>query len=253
MEILTGLAFKGDVVTTGQNRGLPRRSLTLGPSPSHCLPTTRSTTGNWFTPRSALLRAFQIYWSGYTDSLSLQEPMTLIVYSPALHRFLTSTTVHQLMSNHVDEEKKVEALPAFNRLYLDHCWTTGALKEDLTLSSIESRTGFGIQLPFTAKDLIESLQVELNCNKIFGLHYRGLVGHCILTVSQLQLMYEDVSNDCSWQSLFTDEPLPRKNRWSRLPTAQEETDRADYTAKVDVKITGLPVGTEEVTVTVTGH
>ena len=260
VEILTGLAFKGDVVTTGQTAQSMRFATTLTTA-KQILDTgiipislfTNNQVNNWFTPRSALLRAFQIYWSGYTDSLSLQEPMTLIVYNPLLNRFLTSTTLHQLMSNHVDEEKKVEALTAFNRLYLDHCWTTGSLEEDLTLSSIESRTGFGIQLPFTAKDLIESLQVELNCNKIFGHHYRGLVGHCILAVSQLQLMYEDVSNDCSWQSLFTVEPLPRKSRWGRLPTAQEETDRADYTAKVDVKIIGLPVGTEEVTVTVNSH
>ena len=256
VEILTGLAFKGDVVTTGQTAQCMCFATTLTTA-KEILDTgiipislfTNNQINNWFTPRSALLRASQIYWSGYTESLSLQEPMTLIVYNPSLNRFLTSSTVHQLMSNHVDEEKKVEALTAFNRLYLDHCWTTGALEEDLTLSSIESRTGFGIQLPFTAKDLIESLQMELNCNKIFGLHDRGLVGHCILTVSQLQLMYEDVSNECSWQSLFTDEPLPRKNRWSRLPTAQGGTD---HTAKVDVKITGLPVGTEEVIVTVCG-
>ena len=260
VEILTGLAFKGDVVTTGQTAQSMCFATTLTTAKqildTGIIPISLFTTNqvnNWFAPRSAMLRAFQIYWSGYTGSLSLQEPMTLIVYNPSLNRFLTSTTVHQMMSNHVDEEKKVEALTAFNRLYLDHCWTTGSLEEDLTLSSIESRTGFGIQLPFTAKDLIESLKVELNCNKIFGHHYRGLVGHCILSVSQLQLMYEDVSNDCSWQSLFTDEPLPRKSRWGRLPTAPEETDRADYTAKMDVKITGLPVGTEEVTVTVNSH
>ena len=59
---------------------------------------------------------------------------------------------------------------------------------------------------------------------------------------------KDVITDCSWQSLFTDEPLPKKTR-SRLATAQGETG----TAKVDVKITGLPVGSEEVTVTITGH
>lgn len=51
------------------------------------------------------------------------------------------------MSNHVDEQKKVEAFTAFNRLYLDHCWTTGALEEDLRLSSIESRTGFRSRNP----------------------------------------------------------------------------------------------------------
>ena len=51
------------------------------------------------------------------------------------------------MSNHVDEQKKVEAFTAFNRLYLDHCWNTGALEEDLTLSSIESRAGFRSRNP----------------------------------------------------------------------------------------------------------
>ena len=113
----------------------------------------------------------------------------------------------------------------------------------MTLSSIESRSGFGIQLPFTAKDLMDSLQVDLNCNKIFGLHCRGLHGHCILTVNQMQLMHDDVINDCSWQSPFTDEPLPKRTRGSRLPTAQGETDRTDHTAKVDVKMTGLPIAT----------
>ena len=90
--------------------------------------------------------------------------------------------------------------------------------------------------------------MELNCNKIFGMHCRGLVGHCILTVNQLELMHEDVITDCAWQNLFTDEPLPKKTR-SRLATAQEGTGAA----KVDLKITGLPVGSDEVTVTITGH
>ena len=34
---------------------------------------------------------------------------------------------------------------------------------------------------------------------------------------------------------------------------QEEIDRTDRTGKVDVKITGLIVGSDEVTVVVTGH
>ena len=92
--------------------------------------------------------------------------------------------------------------------------------------------------------------MELNCNKIFGMHCRGLVGHCILTVNQLELMHEDVSTDCTWLHLFTDEQLPKKTG-SRLTTAHGET--VTGTAKVDVKITGLPVGSDEVTVTITGH
>ena len=118
------------------------------------------------------------------------------------------------------------------------------------MNTAESRAGFGIQLPFTVKELMEPLQMELNCNKIFGMHCRGLVGHCILTVNQLELMHEDVSTDCAWLHLFTDEQLPKKTG-NRLTTAHGET--VTGTGKVDVKITGLPVGSDEVTVTITGH
>ena len=175
---------------------------------------TNNQVNNWFCPRSALLRSLQIYWSGHTDTLDVQEPMTLIIYNPGLQRFLTSSAVHKLKSNFIDTEGRIEPYTAFNRLYFDHCWTTGALELSVQLSSTESRTGFGIQLPFAAKELMDSLQVELNCNKIFGMHCRGLVGHCIFTANQLQLMHEDVNTDCSWQSLFTDEPLSKRTRES---------------------------------------
>ena len=132
--------------------------------------------------------------------------MTLIIYNPGLERYLTSSTVHGLKSNWIDTEGKIEAYTDFNRLYLDHCWTTGSLQLGVQLNTAESRTGFGIQLPFTVKELIEPLEMELNCNKIFGMNCRGLAGHCILTVNQLELMHEDVITDCSWQSLFTHEP-----------------------------------------------
>ena len=209
---------------------------------------TDSQVNNWFCPRSALLRSLQIYWSGLTDTLDVQEQMALIIYNPGLERYLTSSTVHGLKSNWIDTEGKIEAYTDFNRLYLDHCWTTGSLQLGVQLNTAESRTGFGILLPFTVKELMEPLQMELNCNKIFGLHCRGLVGHCILTVNQLELMHEDVSTECAWLHLFTDEELPKKTG-SRLATAHGETG----IAKVDVKITGLPVGSEEVTVTITGH
>ena len=241
VEILTGLAFKGDAVTTGQTSqsmcfatslSTAKKILDTGLIPVELF--TNSQVNNWFCPRSALLRSLQIYWSGHTDTLDVQEQMALIIYNPGLERYLTSSTVHGLKSNWIDTEGRIEAYTDFNRLYLDHCWTTGSLQLGVQLNTAESRTGFGILLPY--------------CNKIFGMHCRGLVGHCILTVNQLELMHEDVITDCSWQSLFTDEPLPKKSR-SRLATSQEETG----TAKVDVKITGVPVGCEEVTVTITGH
>ena len=255
VEILTGLAFKGDVVTTGQTAqsmcfatslSTAKKILDTGLIPVELF--TNSQVNNWFCPRSALLRSLQIYWSGLTDTLDVQEQMALIIYNPGLERYLTSSTVHGLKSNWIDTEGRIEAYTDFNRLYLDHCWTTGSLQLGVQLNTAESRTGFGILLPFTVKELMEPLQMELNCNKIFGLHCRGLVGHCILTVNQLELMHEDVSTECAWLHLFTDEELPKKTG-SRLATAHGETG----TAKVDVKITGLPVGSEEVTVTITGH
>ena len=255
VEILTGLAFKGDVVTTGQTAqsmcfatslSTAKKILDTGLIPVELF--TNSQVNNWLCPRSALLRSLQIYWSGHTDTLDVQEQMALIIYNPGLERYLTSSTVHGLKSNWIDTEGKIEAYTDFNRLYLDHCWTTGSLQLGVQLNTAESCTGFGILLPFTVKELMEPLQMELNCNKIFGMHCRGLVGHCILTVNQLELMHEDVSTECAWLHLFTDEELPKKTG-SRLATAHGETGAA----KVDVKITGLPVGSEEVTVTITGH
>ena len=200
VEILTGLAFKGGVVTTGQTAqsmcfatslSTAKKILDTGLIPVELF--TNSQVNNWFCPRSALLRSLQIYWSGHTDTLDVQEQMALIIYNPGLERYLTSSTVHGLKSNWIDTEGKIEAYTDFNRLYLDHCWTTGSLQLGVQLNTAESRTGFGILLPFTVKELMEPLQMELNCNKIFGTNCRGLVGHCILTVNQLELMHEDVN------------------------------------------------------------
>ena len=168
----------------------------------------------WFTPRSALLPAFQMHWTGIT--LALDEPMVVICY-PSLHRFLTTATVHQLTTNFVDESRTVEALTAFNRLYYDHCWTAGALEESMALNSVESRTGFGIQLPFTAREIIEALEVELNCNQLFGNHCRGLVGHCILTNNQLRLIHDDIYTECTWKSIYTGDSLPLKRKKNKVP------------------------------------
>ena len=224
---------------------LPRRSWTLDWFLWNC-----SLTPKWTTGFAQGLHCWGHCRS--TGQVSLTHWMFRnrwhwFIYNPELERYLTSSTVHGLKSNWIDTEGKIEAYTDFNRLYLDHCWTTGSLQLGVQLNTAESRTGFGILLPFTVKELMEPLQMELNCNKIFGMHCRGLVGHCILTVNQLELMHEDVSTECAWLHLFTDEELPKKTG-SRQATAHGETG----TAKVDVKITGLPVGSEEVTVTITG-
>ena len=243
VEILTGVAFMGDVVTTGQTAQTVCFATTLRTATeilnTGVVPTSLFTNGQvncWFTPRSALLRAFQMHWTGIT--LALDEPLVLVCYNPSLHRFLATVS------------ETVETLTSFNRLYYDHCWTTDSLDEIMSLNSTESRTGFGIQLPFTARQLVEALEVEMNCNQPFGVHCRGLVGHCILTVNQLQLIHENVFTDCTWKGIHTDETLPirKKNKF----TAQVETEQTDSTGKVNVKITGLPISSDEVTVTVTG-
>ena len=153
--------------------------------------------------------------------------------------------------NFIDEPRTVEALTAFNRLYLDHCWTTGALEGNMQLDKMECHSGFGILLPFTARELIEPLQVELHCNQLFGMHCRGLVGHRILTVSQLELMYEDAYTDCTWKSLYTDDSLPLKMKKKRNFKIQDDTDHTELTGKVNVEITGLPISTDGA-LTITG-
>ena len=123
----------------------------------------------------------------------------------------------------------------------------------MALNSFESRTGFGIQLPFTAREIIEELEVELNCNQLFGNHCRGLVGHCILTDNQLRLTHDDIYTECTWKSTYTDDSLPLKKKKKKNKfTVQDETVRTDFTGKVNVEITGLPISTDGVTLTITG-
>ena len=256
VETLTGTAFKGDVTTAGQTAQTMCIATTLSTAMeilnTGVIPTSVFTNGQvncWFTPRSALLRAFQMHWTGIT--LALDEPMVVVCYNPSLHRFLTTATVHQLTTNFVDESRTVEALTAFNRLYYDHCWTTGAREENMALNSFERRTGFGIQLPFTAREIIEALEVELNCNQLFGNHCRGLLGHCILIDNQFQLIHDDIYTECTWKSIYTDDSQPLKRKKSRF-TVQDETDRTNFTGKVNMEITGLPISTDGVTLTITG-
>ena len=108
----------------------------------------------------------------------------------------------------------------------------------MALNSFESRTGFGLQLPFTAREIIEALEVELNCNQLFGL------------VGQLRLIHEDIYTECTWKSIYTDDSLPlkKKNKF----TVQDETVHTDFTGKVNVEITGFPNITDGVTLTITG-
>ena len=258
VEILTGALFKADVVSAAQTTqtmcfccslSTAREIMETGEIPISLF--TNGQLNCWFTPRGALLRTLQMHWAGI--GTELDEKVTVLCWNPSLDRFLTSATVHQLTTNFTDESQTVEALTAFNRLYLDHCWTTGALEgNNVHLDKMECRSGFGILLPFTARELIEPLQSELNCNQLFGMHCRGLAGHCILTVGQLELTYEDVYTDCTWRSLYTNDSLPLKMKKKRNFKIQDDTDHTELTGKVNVEITGLPISTDGVTFTITG-
>ena len=124
---------------------------------------------------------------------------------------------------------------------MDHCWTTGALESDVTLS-------------ITARELTEPLQTELNCTQLFGMHCRGFVGHRILIVNHLQLMHDDVYTECAWKSLFTEDSLPKQLR-NRF-TGQDDVDHTDLrgrsTGLANVEITGLPITTDGAKLTITG-
>ena len=56
-------------------------------------------------------------------------------------------------------------------------------------TATKSRTGFGIQLPFTAKDLMGPLRVELGCGGTFGRHRRGLVGHIAISKNHIHRIH----------------------------------------------------------------
>ena len=73
VEILTGTAFKGDVTTTGQTAQTMCIATTLSIAMeilnTGVIPISLFTNGQvncWFTPRSGLLRAFQMHWTGIT-------------------------------------------------------------------------------------------------------------------------------------------------------------------------------------------
>ena len=254
VEILTGTLFRADVVSAAQTAQTMCFCCSLSTAreimETGVIPTSLFTNGQlncWYTPRGALRSTVQMHWSGI--GTQLDEKVTVLCWNPSLHRILTTATVHRLTTSFIDESRTVEALTAFNRLYLDYCWTTGALEGNMTLDKMECRSGFGILLPFTARELIEPLQVELNCNQLFGMHCRGLVGHCILAVNHLELTHEDVYTDCTWKNLYTDDSLPLKKKNF---TVRDENGHTDLTGKVNVEITGLPSSTDGVTLTITG-
>ena len=93
VEILTGLAFKG--VTTGQTAQSMCFAASLSTAmailDTGVIPTEMSVNGqlnHWFCPRSAILRTLQMYWSGCTALVNIDEPLVLVTYNLDCKGFL---------------------------------------------------------------------------------------------------------------------------------------------------------------------
>ena len=114
-------------------------------------------------------------------------------------------------------------------------------ESDARLNSTECRSAFGILMPFTAHELIEPLQTELNCTQLFGMHCRGLVGHCILTVNHLRLMHDDVYTKCTWKSLYIEDSLLKMTSQNGQDDVDHPDPQGRSTGLVNVEITGLPI------------
>ena len=74
-------------------------------------------------------------------------------------------------------------LYTFNRLWLDHCLTTGSV-ERFTLEPTEPETGMIFELHGLTLGALSALSTEMTCTELYGFHCRGLVGHLVLTVLQ---------------------------------------------------------------------
>ena len=248
VEILTGVAFMGDVVTTGQTAQTVCFATTLRTATeilnTGVIPTSLFTNGQvncWFTPRSALLRAFQMHWTGIT--LALDEPLVLVCYNPSLHRFLAtvSETVETLTSFNVFTMTIVGLLTHLMR----SChWT--ALRAVLVLASNclllpgslwkhwkLSWTAIN-RLEFTAEDLLDTASsLSINSNwptKMFSLTALGrastLMRHCpsgrrTSLLHKLRLNKLTQLARSTWRSLVFQSALMR---WLWLSLAATETE-----------------------------
>ena len=78
-------------------------------------------------------------------------------------------------------------LYTFNRLWLDHCLTTGSA-ERFTLEPTELETGMIFERQGVSLGALSALSTEMTCTELYGYHCRSLVGQLVLTVSQGKLI-----------------------------------------------------------------
>ena len=120
----------------------------------------------WCCPRSALLRLVHMYWQGMEQDT--EENIALSVVNPLKSRFSQGT---------VKTELGTDMLYTFNRLWPDHCLTTGSV-ERFTLEPTEPETGMIFELHGLTLGALSALSTEMTCTELYGYHCRGLVGLC---------------------------------------------------------------------------
>ena len=91
-------------------------------------------------------------------------------------------------------------LYTFNRLWLDHCLTTGSV-ERFVLEPTELETGMIFELQGLTLGALSALSTEMTCTELYGYHCRGLVGHLVLTVSHGKMIGLN-TDDMSYQMQF---------------------------------------------------
>lgn len=187
----------------------------------------------WHCPRSALLRLVHMYWQGM--DLDTEENISLLVMNPLKSRFSQGT---------VKTEPGTDMLYTFNRLWLDHCLTTGSV-ERFALEPTELETGMIFELQGLTLGALSALSTEMTYTELYGYHCRGLVGHLVLTVSQgkmIGLNTDDMSYQMQFETLGT-APTGAVNtaRVATMPLTTDDDDDTDEST-VDVILGSLPYG-----------
>ena len=135
-------------------------------------------------------------------------------------------------------------LYTFNRLWLDHCLTTGGV-ERFTLEPTELETGMIFELQGLTLGALSALGTEMMCTELYGYHCRGLVGHLVLTVSQSKMIglnTDDMSYRMQFETLGTAPTgIVNTARVATVPLATDDDDDTDEST-VDVILGSLPLG-----------
>ena len=160
----------------------------------------------------------------------------LLVFNPLKSRFTDGT---------VKTEPGTDALYTFNRLWLDHCLTTGSV-DHFQLEDLELQTGLLFEFQGLTLNGLSALSMEMNCSTLFGYHCRGLCGHVVLTVSQgvmIGMTVKEMTHRMQLGLDATADYTEGTEHTARAITVHKTADEEEMeTATVDVTLGSLPLG-----------